>query len=57
MIIDSDTEKYDKMKYDRMKVMQYNINDINIYEVRCDDMLSVRTYIYHIKLKLPTGTI
>ena len=29
------------MKCETLKVMQYNINDINIYEVRCDDMMSV----------------
>ena len=36
------------MKYDTMKVMQYNLNDMNIYEVRCDDMMSVHfTYIIY----------
>ena len=36
-IIDCDT-----VKYDTMKLMQ---NDINIYEVRCNDMMSVHLHI------------
>ena len=33
------------MKCETLKVMQYNINVINIYEVRCDDMMSVYLHI------------